>query len=145
MKGVNRMCPNEKRSEAPFTHVPFRLPHPRCSRPSAANSRSGKWATTSTSGRETCRSEAGAAFEEQPRLVWSRWSSSLLSCRPWPYAAGWTHSGRALASERAACLADLAKADALRTPGETNAAAEVMERLGGGCSVSLPIANFSCR
>ena len=36
--------------------------------------------------------------------------------------------GRALASDRAAYLVDLAKADALRTLGETNAATEVMER-----------------
>lgn len=37
-------------------------------------------------------------------------------------------AGRALAQDRAAYLVDLAKADALRTLGEPNAAADVMER-----------------
>ena len=37
-------------------------------------------------------------------------------------------AGRALAQDRAGYLVDLAKADALRTLGEPNAAADVMER-----------------
>ena len=36
-------------------------------------------------------------------------------------------AGKALSTDRAAYLVDLAKADALRTLGETNAAAEVIE------------------
>ena len=39
--------------------------------------------------------------------------------------------GQTLAQDRAGYLVDLAKADALRTLGETNAAADVMARHGG--------------
>jgi len=41
-------------------------------------------------------------------------------------------AGRALAAEQATYLIDLAKANALRSLGEPNAAAEVMQRRPGG-------------
>ena len=45
-------------------------------------------------------------------------------------------AGRALVLDQTAYLVDLAKADALRTLGETNAAAEVMERHAADAGIS---------